>query len=300
MLVAALSAVCAAEPLQDQTTEAAAAPAEFKMPEINTSPVEVEVIGGEISTDRRVVGIAYVDNSGTNRVCSGLWLSRDFVLTAAHCTCNNSTGVYAVTNANTLENDWRRAKFHRRLNDTFCVTKQPRLGDDLALLALDASLPSDTGVKTTCAYSLLDEIVLGVAWIRNAPRRIQVAGYGFVGDGPIGERRSASVGVNTLTCGEPAAQAMGCWPLSEFILGAGRTDGEIRDTCAGDSGGPAYILNGERFIPIGVVSRGLPIAHPYRSRGMCGAGGIYTHVGRRNVIAWLKQAGVPSGTAFCR
>ena len=296
----ASGAVCASAPLQNQTAEAAAAPPGFKMPRLNTEPTEVEVIGGEISTDRRIVGISYDDNAGVTRVCSGLWISRDFVLTAAHCTCNNSSGIYAVTNANEIEKDWRGAKFHRRLNDAFCVTRQPRNGDDLALLKLNAPLPSDTGFKTNCMYSLLGEIALGVTWIRNVTRRIQAAGYGFVGDGPIGTRRSASIGVNTLTCAEPAAQAMGCWPLGEFILGAGRTDGEIRDTCAGDSGGPAYVMNGERFIPVGIVSRGLPIAHPYPHAGVCGAGGIYTHIGRHNVIAWLKQAGVPSGTAICR
>jgi secreted trypsin-like serine protease len=297
-----LAATCTsgiAQPLQNQITEAGRAPAGFLTPAINSNPVEMEVADGKIETDRRIVGISYVDSGGINRICSGLWISRDFVLTAAHCTCNSASGTYKVTNGPEVDKDWRSARFLRRINDAFCVTRQPSYGDDLAILKLDKPLPSDFGVKAKCDFSLLDDIVLGASWFKERPSRIQVAGYGFVGDGAIGERRSAAVGVNTLTCAEPAAQALGCWPLSEFILGAGLTDGAIRDTCAGDSGGPAYLIRNNKFMPIGIVSRGLPIRHPYPNRGICGAGGIYTHLGRRNVIDWLKQAGVPSGLAAC-
>ena len=54
-------------------------------------------------------------------------------------------------------------------------------------------------------------------------------------------------------------------PDHEFKAG-----GNGRDTCGGDSGGPAYIRIGNTFKVVGLTSRGI--------NGNCGNGGIYTRV----------------------
>ena len=287
-----------AEPPSTGRVEASRAPISFAAP--RPRALREEVTGGRPTTDRKIVGIHYVDNGSVPRVCSGLWISRRFVLTAAHCTCNNSSNSYLVTNDSIMANDWRPATLHKRYDNSFCAFSQPRDGNDLALLALDSGLllPAKPNERPCNDYSLIDDIKLASAWVLTPPPRLSVAGYGFAGDTPgsLGQRREAEVGVNTLTCAQPLARALGCTPLKEIILGAGRTDGAIRDTCGGDSGGPTYVKEGDRFLPVGIVSRGLPIAQVFPNLGLCGSGGIYTLLGRKEVIAWMRSAGVPPGT----
>ncbi|WP_375414467.1 trypsin-like serine protease [uncultured Bradyrhizobium sp.] len=292
-----LSPVLAAPP-SPAPVEASRAPFSFALP--HPRSFRNEVIGGKPTADRKIVGIHYIDNGSVGRVCSGLWISRRFVLTAAHCTCNNSSNSFLVSNDTVAANDWRPATLHKRYDESFCAFFRPREGNDLALLALNSGLllPAKVNERPCDDYSLIDDIKLASTYILAPPARLLVAGYGFVGDmpGSLGQRREAEVGVNTLTCAQPLAQALGCTPLKEIILGAGRTDGEIRDTCGGDSGGPTYLRQGDRLMPVGIVSRGLPIAQVFPNRGLCGSGGIYTLLGRKEVIAWLRDAGVPSGT----
>jgi secreted trypsin-like serine protease len=284
--------------LADTVVRAAPAPVDFPKPKFNTKMDRNEVAGGAPNSNRKIVGISYTDDSGTHRVCSGLWISRRFVLTAAHCTCENSRDAYLVSNGDRLEKDWRPAQLHSRFDGAICQHGRASRGNDLALLSLSSLLlPTEDGKSACLSYSLIDDVRLAGTWMLNPPARINVAGYGFVGDEPgsVGTRRSASVQVNSMSCNQRLARALGCWPLKEIILGAGETDGRIRDTCAGDSGGPAYVERDGKFLPIGIVSRGLPIPHVHPKLGECGAGGIYTLLGRTEVVEWLRGAGVPSG-----
>ncbi len=257
-----------------------------------------EVSGGAPSDEQRVVGISFKDRLGVQRICSGLFIAKGYVLTAAHCTCHENP--YLITNLKFIDHKWRRATLHRRFPGYNCA-KGPTAGDDLALLVIRRNLSIANGLKVCSAYSLLQNIPPTANLIKFPPRRVTVAGYGFEGDRPDswGLRRAASVAPNTYSCHEPLATALGCSPLREFILGAARTDGELRDTCAGDSGGPVYLKSNGGMQPIGIVSRGLPIRQVFGVRGKCGSGGIYTHLGRKDVLEWLQDNGVPEGVENC-
>lgn len=257
---------------------------------------EVEVVGGAPSPDRKIVGIRFKRN-GELYVCSGLLISYNRVLTAAHCTCGATD--FEVTNGPFAEKSWYRAGFVSAFRAYDCG-RQP-MGDDLALLDLPFKLPADDSDRTVCAtYSLLTSIRLGAKWFPTPPVRIAVAGYGFIGDEPeLGNRMEGEVGVNSFLCNGPAARRLGCYAFGELIAGAVRTDGEVRDTCAGDSGGPAFRRLDGTLVPIAIVSRSLPVSQRFPIRGQCGSGGIYTHLGRTDVLQWLRQNGVPEGKPNC-
>lgn len=113
--------------------------------------------------------------------------------------------------------------------------------------------------------------------------QLVVVGYGTNNDRkqkqPIGLKMAASVPVVSYICGWPLEQGLyRCAPGLESIL----IDTMGRDTCGGDSGGPAFLF----FAPglyylIGITSRGVS------QFGECGAGGIYTLMSPR-IVQWLQ------------
>lgn len=251
-----------------------------------------EISYGTPSDNRRVVGILITRTDGKEAICSGLWISAHRILTAAHCTCYATA--FQVTNGPFSEEVWLKASLHS-IFGAFDCNRQP-LGDDLALLNVAGKLPINKFGQRACeTYSLLGTIRLGARWYPTPPRAITVYGYGFDGDEEhIGTQMSAEVAVNSFLCTEQLAQRFQCYPFGELIAGANQTDGRPKDSCKGDSGGPA-VVDG---VPVAIVSRGLPLRQLY-SRGDCGSGGVYTHLGRWDVLQWLKQNGVSEGNATC-
>jgi Trypsin len=283
-----------------------------------------EVLGGTFSRNRKIVGL-WVEWPGGRGygICSGLWIAANIVLTAGHCLCNEGASVVSIYlhNGDRLPNivDGSRAMIKAtgsRKHPAFeCWQQRP--GFDLALVYLrHAELPVGTAnpggsakktllpqdKKQICPnYSLLSEIRTVETWRRIGLRRITVAGYGYSNNPnePIRLRNAAMLSLDSLEC-ETAfhAQALRCIRGREFIAGSSHSDVGRRDSCEGDSGGPAFIEFGDTFIPVGIVSRGLPINAPFHP-GNCGAGGIYIHLGHPEVLRWLEENGVPMGKSSC-
>lgn len=261
-------------------------------------PLGISVIGGAPSDDRKIVGIAFTQQ-GETRVCSGLYVSARRILTAAHCTCGATN--YRVTNENFDKGKFRIAAFVSRFGNYNCNDSRyiPR-GDDLALLEIVQPLWS-TEIATACPqYSLLPAIAFAAHWFPTPPENISVAGYGFSGSAAqdLGSRQEAVVSLDSVLCATGQARGLSCLPFAEFIAGATPVRGIARDTCGGDSGGPAFFRARGNFIPFGVISRALPVNHRFPDKA-CGSGGVYTHLGRSDVLAWLRREGVPDGEPNC-
>jgi secreted trypsin-like serine protease len=109
---------------------------------------------------------------------------------------------------------------------------------------------------------------------------VRLAGYGntdVFSSGGYGTRRMVDV---PLASADPK---YGANPETEFVAGAPFLD---RDSCNGDSGGPAYVKADGNWFLAGATSRAT--ASTFRP---CGDGGIYTRVGAFE--EWIRS--VPGG-----
>ncbi|MEQ8480333.1 MAG: trypsin-like serine protease [Hoeflea sp.] len=250
------------------------------------------------------MGIAFEQN-GEYRACSGLYISAYRILTAAHCTCNASN--FRVSNQRYRDEFYVEAGVIAIFGNYNCDSEGylPR-GDDLALLEIFQTLPVREAIpaneplkeKTACeSFSLLPRMRVMSRYFPDPPKNISVAGYGFNGLNS-GERREAVVSLDSALCASDRAASLGCRSFAEFIAGNTPLSGADRDTCGGDSGGPAFFRVKGELVPVGIVSRALPIPQGYGTQ-YCGRGGIYTNINRYDVFGWLKYHGVPDTDRKC-
>ena len=105
---------------------------------------------------------------------------------------------------------------------------------------------------------------------------VRLVGYGHTdeaGASGFGRRRMVDVALAT-----PKPE-YGAEPESEFVAAEPLLD---RDSCKGDSGGPAYVDQDGTWLLVGTTSR------PTRnSRRKCGDGGIYTRVAQH--ADWIRD-----------
>jgi hypothetical protein len=155
-----------------------------------------------------------------------------------------------------------------------------------AAVSHPAYQPGD-GVNTSdlCVLILAEDVdiaprALASTQMLASAQWVRLAGFGYTdtaGTGGYGVCRMVEVPLG----GDPAP--FGADPAIEFVAGAPFLD---RDSCNGDSGGPAYVTAGGREYLVGTTSRATD-----RALRRCGDGGIY---GLVPVFAeWIRA--VPGG-----
>lgn len=114
--------------------------------------------------------------------------------------------------------------------------------------------------------------------------QVTLVGFGtvdFDGTKGFGQKRRVTVPISSIDCGsaEDAAE-FGCQIGKEMVAGH---RGLLRDSCRGDSGGPAYIRTPLGGLALaGVTSRGIR-----NTEKVCGDGGIYVRVDK--FIDWIRE-----------
>jgi secreted trypsin-like serine protease len=195
--------------------------------------------------------------------CSGTLVAPNVVVTAGHCHADGCASRVLVgddvdsPNAHVIQ--VQEAVRHPQYT-------RP-LANDLTVLVLAEDASAEP-------RALAEEGML------EAAATVRVAGFGYtdvLAGGGYGIRRMVDV---PLASSDPK---YGADPAKEFVAGAPFLQ---RDSCNGDSGGPAYVEADRRWYLVGATSRATS------SRLLpCGDGGIYTKV--RAFWDWVRS--IPGG-----
>ncbi len=244
--------------------------------------------GVEVGTgDHESVALLYSDPEN-GPICTATYLGGRALLSAAHCVC-------AFTNEQQQLLDVR-VKFARNLKEKgkgtfaltdyrlqhpdYCTVAHPKSlsnvrGRDLAVFYFDA--PPDFSEEVLPAQ-IADPIMI----MASSTFKLRLVGYGAIAlfDWNSSRvKRQVDVTIADRLCNDPAAN--NCAPGKEMVL---IDAGLERDTCGGDSGGPAFIevTRSKRFLLAAVTSRATS------NSGTCGKGGVYSLI-TPSVIRWLTD-----------
>lgn len=259
----------------------------------STIPKGSGIIGGTDVAEGAPVAssiVAIIDKE-FNSVCTGSIIAENFIVTAAHCA--NDAKHLKVIFGNDMDlylNAHEQDILEMHVRQVTAVVAHPDYDDelneqkntdhnDIAVMRFTGSLPP--GYKP--ATILADDSYIKIGKIA------KVAGFGvdFVELKPINQKKMKDLrekidsgevycedeqekhcfeveatGEGILRQAEAPISLKG---ISEVLLNETKGQG----TCMGDSGGPAYLQDGENFYLFGVTSRGSPL---------CDGTGIYTNV----------------------
>jgi hypothetical protein len=205
----------------------------------------------------------------TDKLCTGTLVAPDLVLTAAHCFDADASAIVRVvfgdelaTGQVVVSQDWGR-------HPDFCLPSE--CDEDLSDFGW-IRLPAPVSVAPILPITDQAEF----DQVMRIGAELEFVGYGMDDSGVTGAKREVS---SSLTGFSSSGR--------EFDAG-----GDGKDTCNGDSGGPALVRlsNGELRLA-GVISRG----------GECGKGGIYGVPTPE--LCWLRDSSgvdlLPAGCESC-
>lgn len=214
-----------------------------------------------IESDTRVVGAVPTDDFddcvavGTSGgwCCTGTLVAANVVVTAAHCARQGCSGERIFIGRDVdRPQDGRIVRVAGGADHPDHARRRPH--GDVTVLILDEDV---TGVAPR-AFAPADGL--------RGEKSIRIVGYGTVdvaGTMGYGVRRMVDVPLvsGQLVAGQEAG--------TEFAAGKEFLE---KDSCRGDSGGPAYVERDGAWLLMGATSRAIP------GRRACGDGGIYTSV----------------------
>jgi secreted trypsin-like serine protease len=229
------------------------------------------IVGGQPTTDFRECCLI---GNQSRFFCTGVLVHPRIVLTAAHC---QSEGITRVRLNCTTEFDVAGKEIgvqKARVHPAYTPINKIH---DIAVLIL---LPND---------SVTPPIQIATTQEMQNAQDTTLVGFGhsnFSGSAGFGLKRQVSVGIDRPQNINEAEARLGFESDLEFTAG-----GNGRDTCNGDSGGPAYITANGILKVAGLTSR------PYLTFNQpCGEGGIYTRIDVHQ--DFIRQVAQQSGINF--
>jgi hypothetical protein len=200
---------------------------------------------------KTIVAIVSVHGSG-QALCTGTILAEDTILTAAHCVDDSPEKLAIVFSEQLKKADENSTRFADRMIQN---PSWPN-GGDLALIHFQGGLPQGyQPVQLVPAKFAIED-----------GQEVIMAGYGVTNG--LTEKGAGTLREMKTTVVEHASDSL--------IV----TDGKKSSVCFGDSGGPAFVKKGERFLQWGVASSVVNKA--------CNQASVHTSL--MGYSTWIKSA----------
>jgi len=228
--------------------------------------IEPAVVGGSEVEENSypwmaALGSRTLEAGGIRWFCGGSLISKNMILTAAHCVQDAGLGLHVVRLGAHNLGESEHEDVDDYVPQRVIVHPEYRDGDsfpehDIAIVILqtaEAGVRMRKEVSPVCLPSSTSQLPAG------SP--VLVAGWGAVSEGGLVADRLQEVTVEVtdhLRCRTAYKKLVGA-ELGLDILCAGVEDGG-KDACQGDSGGPLVSLQGGSHHLVGVVSAGLGCA----------------------------------------
>lgn len=243
-----------------------------------TSSQQERIFHGLPATEGALNGTVavFLDGGG---LCTGSLVAPQVVVCAAHCLVEENgesvqaKNVYVGLNVNEVDT---RNQYNVRAQFAHPNYNAANNQNDISVLILDQPISSSVATP----YRIADEQLIGSHDV------VTLAGFGYTHLGEIGKKFFVEVPYVTNGCG-----SFGCIEGSEFVAG---NKERARDSCNGDSGGPAFIKSGSNLVLAGVTSRAIAGATVDPATGkVCGDGGVYVRADK--YFGFISQSAESAG-----
>uniref|UniRef100_A0A8C2BP22 Zgc:123295 n=1 Tax=Cyprinus carpio TaxID=7962 RepID=A0A8C2BP22_CYPCA len=239
------------------------------------APLNNKIVGGEDATAGAWPWQVSIHLSGSSHICGGTLITKDWVLSAAHCFQDFVLSRVVMYFGRLSQSGSNPNEMSRRASQ---VINHPNYDsrsndNDIALIQLSSSVTFSDYIRPVC--------LAAAASVFGGGTESWVTGWGKLQSGGTQLPDTLQEVMIPVVSNSACANAYkGMYTITSNMVCAGLLNQGGKDSCQGDSGGPMVSKNGSLWIQSGVVSFGEGCADPKYP-------GVYSRVSQYQ--DWIKS-----------